>query len=112
MCDNETKSVHIDTLPYEPPEVGLSTIDELANLPVYESKATPEQKVQNLKIMYGQVKMIKEQSGWGMTTDKTVIRCPDCDHKVKVIYAYRCLYCGIWFCEICAQIHFVMRKAN
>lgn len=78
------------------------------SLPVYKSNATPEQKQEKLKFMHLQLSMIKEQSGWGFTADKTTIKC-GCHKQVKLIYAYRCLYCGIWYCRECAQEHFGMR---
>lgn len=26
--------------------------------------------------------------------------------KLEIIKAYKCLYCGIWFCRRCAKEHF------
>ena len=82
-----------------------SKLTGLLGLPVYESTATPEQLQQKIKFMDWQLKMIKEQVGWGMTADKVTVKC-GCHKKVKVLYAHRCLYCGIYYCRECAQEHF------
>ena len=29
-----------------------------------------------------------------------------CDSEISLYEAYRCLYCGIWWCEPCAEEHF------
>ena len=29
-----------------------------------------------------------------------------CVKTVPIVYSYRCLYCGIWFCKACAKHHF------
>ena len=78
---------------------------DINELPPYESNVTPEQRMEKLKFMGRQLSMIKEQSGWGIAADKTTVKC-GCHKKVKLIYAYRCLYCGIWYCRDCAQEHF------
>lgn len=77
----------------------------ISRLPAYKSNAAPEQRKQKLKFMHFQLSMIKEQAGWGMAADKTTVKC-GCHKQVKLIYAYRCLYCGIWYCRDCAQEHF------
>lgn len=30
----------------------------------------------------------------------------ECERVVQIRFMYRCLYCGIWFCQQCAEIHF------
>jgi len=78
------------------------------SLPVYKSNASSEQREQKQKWMYVQLSMIKEQSKLGKAADKTTVRC-GCHKKVKLIYAYRCLYCSIWYCKECAEEHFGMK---
>lgn len=34
----------------------------------------------------------------------------DCGRRVRLILAYRCYYCGIFFCEECAAKHFGGRR--
>lgn len=29
-----------------------------------------------------------------------------CGKRVSLSYAYKCLYCGYWFCATCAEVHF------
>ena len=29
-----------------------------------------------------------------------------CGKKVRIQAAYKCLYCGFWFCATCAEVHF------
>lgn len=85
-----------------------AAIDRFVSLPIYESTATPEQREKKLKFMRFQLSMIKEQAEWGMTADKTRVRC--CCYKlVNIFNSYRCLYCGVWYCKECAEEHFGMR---
>lgn len=37
--------------------------------------------------------------------ESAVIICP-CGHSRALSRAYRCLYCGLYFCEKCAERHF------
>lgn len=32
--------------------------------------------------------------------------CGHCANRIPVTFAYRCLYCGVWFCQSCAELHF------
>lgn len=34
------------------------------------------------------------------------VTCGGCGQKVRLWRAYRCYYCGIYFCEQCAAVHF------
>ena len=34
------------------------------------------------------------------------LRCAGCTTRIPVWAAYRCLYCGLWFCQACASTHF------
>ena len=34
------------------------------------------------------------------------VTCIDCGRRLSLTLAYRCLYCGFWFCPMCARIHF------
>jgi len=35
-----------------------------------------------------------------------------CGKVVSIEYAFRCLYCGFWFCQSCAEQHFGMTRAE
>ena len=83
-------------------------MSEVAELPYYESKATPEQRAENHQFMYTQLKLVKDQEKDGVPVTNVKIRC-GCLRLDKMLYMYRCLYCGIWFCKSCAEEHFGMR---
>lgn len=36
----------------------------------------------------------------------------DCGHRLPVKHAYRCYFCGIWFCAKCAEDHFGPRPQH
>jgi len=57
-----------------------------------------------LDIVYHQVKEVKDPI-------RPFVRCP-CLKKLDLLHAYKCLYCGIWFCEACAEKHFGKTKAE
>ena len=68
---------------------GLSNEQEV----YYESNATPEQRAEKLRWMEEQVELLCDQHRIG----------------TPVIEAYRCLYCGVFYCKECAEEHFGMR---
>lgn len=35
-----------------------------------------------------------------------------CGKIVSIEYAFRCYYCGFWFCEACAAVHFGKTRAE
>jgi hypothetical protein len=41
-------------------------------------------------------------------SNENYIVCPGCELKRALTMAFRCLYCGIWFCMTCAEKHFGM----
>ena len=45
------------------------------------------------------------QDADGVTIRLAVITCR-CGWKRSVLKMYRCLYCGEWLCEVCAEKHF------
>lgn len=71
----------------------------------YKSKATPEQREQNMQIVYDQLKLIKVQETDEIPLEHSKIRCV-CMKLVSFKNMYKCLYCGIWFCKECAELHF------
>ncbi len=34
------------------------------------------------------------------------VPCGGCEREFALSVMYRCLYCGIWYCEPCAEQHF------
>jgi len=81
---------------------------EYENLPVYESNATPEERREKLKFMGEQVSLICDQHKLGTPARYVKIRC-GCNKLIRLIDAFRCLYCGIYYCKKCAELHFGMR---
>ena len=59
----------------------------------------------SLDILASQVRFIAEQEGDEIPAKHLKVRCP-CLKLVKWSYAYRCLYCGVFFCKECAEEHF------
>lgn len=58
-----------------------------------------------LEIIASQIRFIKSQEEDGIPVGFTKVRCP-CLKTVKWLYAYRCLYCGVFYCRKCAEQHF------
>jgi hypothetical protein len=40
-----------------------------------------------------------------LVKDETFI-CAECGRKIRIFYAYRCRWCGFYFCPSCASDHF------
>lgn len=49
--------------------------------------------------------LLREQ--WTEAVDQGKIHCA-CGQVRALVMAYRCLYCGAWFCVPCAEVHFGM----
>jgi len=80
----------------------------MPDLPFYESKTTPEQRAEKLRWMEEQMELICDQHKIGTPIRFVKIRC-GCNKMVRIIEAYRCLYCGVFYCKECAEEHFGMR---
>jgi hypothetical protein len=82
-----------------------------SDLPYYQSKiVTQKDKDSLLKEVKKQVEMLNEQAKNKVPFKQVKIRCPCCLQLISFIYAYRCLYCSLYFCTICAERHFGYRK--
>jgi len=42
---------------------------------------------------------------WDSAVIHGTVICP-CGLIRALVKAYRCLYCGLWFCVVCAEVHF------
>jgi hypothetical protein len=82
MLRAETTAVHIDTLPYLPP-VPQDVLDKRA--------------------------LIRRQLD--AVTGDSAIECA-CKRYFPAARMYRCLYCGVWFCATCAEVHFGQTRAE
>jgi hypothetical protein len=88
-----------EPLPFQPP------VDHVVMPPVYESKATPEQRQETLELMANQIRVLHDQEKIGVPLMKAKIRC-GCLKLLPWWVMYRCFYCGVWFCKDCAEQHF------
>lgn len=52
-----------------------------------------------------QVRETVAQDAAGVTVRLATITCR-CGWKRAALKMYRCLYCGEWLCEVCAEAHF------
>ena len=50
-----------------------------------------------------QVPMLREQY---FDAHGGAIACDGCGLRRDLALAFKCLYCGVWFCFNCAEIHF------
>lgn len=52
----------------------------------------------------------KEIIDQGAMTDRIVwVTCP-CGRRLSITQAYRCFYCGLYFCGECGETHFGKKK--
>ncbi len=63
----------------------------------------------NLKIVYEQTQETVQQSLKGVCCRMATVTCP-CGRERGLPYVYKCLYCGIYYCEPCAEAHFGKTK--
>ncbi len=58
-----------------------------------------------LAIVYKQGHETVVQEAAGVTVRMATITCP-CGWARTITKMYKCLYCGVWFCKLCAEEHF------
>ena len=63
------------------------------------------------QLVYEQAKFIREQENIATPFTYFKMRCP-CLKLIRFRDAYKCLYCGVYFCEQCAEEHFGKTKAE
>ena len=51
------------------------------------------------------------QEAVGVTVRLATITCR-CGWKRTILKMYKCLYCGEWLCEACAEVHFGKTRAE
>ncbi len=47
----------------------------------------------------------------GGVNDEILLHCP-CGCWLELRWAYKCLFCGLWLCKVCATRHFVTEKTK
>ena len=54
---------------------------------------------------------VRRQTAQAMAKGRPFVRC-GCLRKLSMPEAYKCLYCGEWYCAPCAEIHFGETRAE
>ncbi len=75
------------------------------HLPEYRSNSSDEDKRKLREIMMEQIKHIAV----ARPEQQIKLTCI-CGKRVVVWMMYRCLFCGIFFCKECAEVHFGQRR--
>lgn len=57
------------------------------------------------RIVQKQVRETVTQQAAGVGCRSATITCP-CGIPRGIMLMYQCLYCKIWFCDQCAEVHF------
>jgi len=57
------------------------------------------------EIVAAQKAELVKQTEDGVTVLLATLTCP-CGCERAITLMYQCLYCGVWFCEWCAEQHF------
>lgn len=74
-------------------------------IPTYDSNATAEEIQQKRVFLREQLGLIYDQMLIATPMGRVKIQC-GCKKLVGWQYMFRCLYCGIWYCKECAEVHF------
>jgi len=64
---------------------------------------------ENADFVLGQIQETVDQAMEGVNVRLATITCR-CGWKRGITEMYRCLYCGEWMCELCAEVHFGMTR--
>ena len=67
---------------------------------VHSEPKTQEELEVKRSILFAQITEIQNQG-----SRKIFVTCY-CGKRVNIHFAYKCFYCGLWFCGECGQIHF------
>lgn len=73
-------------------QMRTNTENKMSDFNTYAENADPET-----------IDLLRSQ--WNGAVEQRVIICP-CGLRRALEKAYRCLYCGIWFCFSCGEKHF------
>ena len=66
---------------------------------------TLEERNRVLQTIADQHRELFLQSEAGVSILLATVTCP-CGRRRGITHAVRCLYCDVWFCELCAEVHF------
>lgn len=59
-----------------------------------------------IELIYNQVKESKVWGYQGLNVPDILITCGGCKKKHKIQVMYRCYYCKVYYCQVCAAVHF------
>lgn len=90
--------------------MGRPTNEQIDKLPLYKFPGNETQREHNFNVMRAQTAKLNAFLGFLQT--KLFITCGECGESYAWWFMYRCLYCDIWFCKRCAQLHFGRRLPN
>jgi len=85
----------------------MTTLD--ATHPIHRAPRNDEELVEKRVIVRKQYTEIFDQGGLDAHERLVWVTCP-CSRRLAVSQAYKCLYCGVFFCKACAEIHFGEEK--
>ncbi len=66
---------------------------------------TSQEWLDKATIVQNQLRETVKQEAAGVTVRMATITCP-CGVKRALVKSYQCLYCKVWMCDSCAEIHF------
>ena len=49
---------------------------------------------------------------WNQIEGRTPLINCECGRLTPMRHLFRCLYCGCWFCQTCAEVHFGKTRAE
>lgn len=78
----------------------MSTTPKLNTICNGTVKADKIEKLSPLEVM-----RISAEQHRQCATDPAKMQCI-CGRTLPVAFLFKCLYCGIWYCQKCAEIHF------
>lgn len=61
---------------------------------------------ENDELLQRQIDETVLQEREGVTIRLATITCPSCEWVRAAVSMYKCLYCKVWYCEPCAELHF------
>ena len=68
-------------------------------------EASREDWIDKTEVIKKQVRETVDQSNEGVVGRLMTITCT-CGWKRGVMHMYQCLYCKVWMCQNCAEVHF------
>lgn len=77
-----------------------------SSLPVFKSNLSQDEREEKRAMLRRQIQYLITAP----PEQQIRITCCACSQRAVVWMMYRCLYCGLFYCKSCAEIHFGQRK--